>query len=165
MQTRVSLAATRSTCAITRLMRFAGVDDFVLADALAQVSILVFQPLELEDVVHGEQQLVGGERLLQEIERAQPGGANRHFDIRLPADHHHGQRDAEGAQVFEQREAVLARHDDVAEHHVEGLRLGQFQRARGVVADRRLVAGQAEGARQRGQRIGVIVDDQEVCHK
>ena len=78
------------------LHALAGVDDFVLADALAEISILVFQAPELEDVVDGEQQFVGGERLLQEIERAQPRGAHRHFDIGLPADHHHGKRDAEG---------------------------------------------------------------------
>ena len=117
----------------------------------------------LSTLSDGEQQLVGGERLLQEIDRAQPRGAHRHFDVGLPADHHHRQRDAEGAQVFEQREAVLARHHDVDEHHVEGLRLDQFERARGVVADRGFVPGQAEGARQRGQRVGVVVDDQEVC--
>ena len=87
----------------------------MFADALAQVAILVFQALELEDVVHGEQQLVGGERLFQEIERAEAGGADRHLDIGLPGDHHDGKRDAEGAQVFEQGQAVLARHDDVAE--------------------------------------------------
>ena len=143
----------------------AGVHDFVFADALAQVAILVFQALELEDVVHGEQQLVGGERLLQEIERAEAGGADRHFDIGLPADHHDGKRDAEGTQVFEQGEAVLARHDDVAEHHVEGLRFGQFEGARGVIADGGFVPGEAEGARQRGQRVGVVVNDQEVCHR
>jgi hypothetical protein len=142
------------------LHALAGVHDLVLADALAQVAILVFQALQLEDVVHGEQQLVGGERLLQEIERAQAGGAHRHFDIGLPADHHHGQRDAERAQVFEQREAVLARHDDVAQHHVEGLRFGEVERARGVVADGGFVPGQAEGARQRGQRVGVVVNNQ-----
>ena len=143
----------------------ARIDDFVLADALPQVAILVLQALQLEDVVHGEQQLVGGERLLQEIERAQAGGAHRHFDVGLPADHHDGKRDAERAQVFEQREAVLAGHDDVAQHHVEGLRFGQFERARGVIADRGFVPGQAEGARQRGQRVGVVVNDQEVCHR
>ena len=141
------------------LHALARVHDFVLADALAQVAILVFQALQLEDVVHGEQEFVGGERLFQEIERAQAGGADRHLDIGLPADHHHRQRDAERAQVFEQRQTVLARHDDVAQHHVEGLRFGEFERARGVIADGGFVPGEAEGARQRGQRVGVVVND------
>ena len=50
-------------------------------------------------------------------------------------------------------------------HHVEGLRFDQFEGARGVIADGGFVPGQAEGARQRGQRVGVVVNDQEVCHR
>ena len=69
------------------------------------------------------------------------------------------------AQVFEQREAVFAGHHDVGQHHVEGLRFDQFERARGVVADGGLVPGQAEGAGEGRQRVGIVVDDQEVCHR
>ena len=45
----------------------------------------------------------------------------------------------------------------------KGCDFDQLERARGVVADGGLVAGQAEGARQRGQRVGVVVDNQQVC--
>ena len=47
MQTRVSLAATRSTCAITRRMASPVQHDLVLADALAQLAVLLFQALQL----------------------------------------------------------------------------------------------------------------------
>ena len=94
--------------------RLARVHDLVLADALPQLPILLLQPLQLEDVVHRQQQLVGGERLLQEIDGAEPRRPHRHLDIRLPGDHHHRQRDARVAEVFEQRQAVLARHHHVA---------------------------------------------------
>ena len=141
----------------------ARMNNLVLAHALAQFAVLVFQALQLEDVLDGEQQLVGGERLLQEIDRAQPRGAHRHLDIGLSRNHDDGQRDPLAAQVFEQGEAVFARHHHVGEHHVERLGLDQFQRARGVIADGGLVPRQAEGARQRGQRVGVVVNYQQVC--
>ena len=38
----------------------ARMDDFVLADALAQLAVLVLEALQLEDVVDGEQELIGG---------------------------------------------------------------------------------------------------------
>ena len=44
----------------------------------------------------------------------------------------------------------------------KGCAADQLERARGVVAHRGLVAGQPEGARQRGQRVGFVVDDQQV---
>ncbi len=130
------------------LHAFARVDDFVFPHSLPQIPVLVLQPLQLEHVVHGQQQLVRGQRLLQKIDRAQAGRAHRHLDVRLPADHHHWQRDAQPAHFLEQREPVLARHHHVAQHHVEALPLHQLQGARGVVAHRGFVPGQPEGARQ-----------------
>ena len=59
-----------------------------------------------------------------------------------------GVGDALRLQFFEQREAVFARHDDVRKDQVERLRGGQFQCLRRVVADRRLMAFQAKGARK-----------------
>ena len=46
----------------------------------------------------------------------------------------------------------------------KGCDLDQFERAGGVVADGGFVPGQAEGAGQRSQRIGVVIDDQQVGH-
>jgi hypothetical protein len=136
----------------------ARVYDLVLADALAQFAIFFLQPFELEDVIDSEQEFVGGKRLLQEIRRAEARGTNGHFDIGLPGDHHHREHDAQIAQFFQQRDAVLAGHHHVGEHHVERLRLDEFQRAVGVIADRGLVPCQAEGPRQGGQRAGIVID-------
>ena len=138
----------------------AGVHDLVLAHALPQIAVLVFQALQLEDVVQREQQLVGGERFLQNIHRAHLGGAYGHVDRGLPADHHYWNRDAQIAHVFEQRQPVFAGHHHVGEHHVEGLRAHQLERAAGVVADGRLVSRQAKGASQRGQRVLIVVNDE-----
>jgi hypothetical protein len=140
----------------------ARVDDGVLAHALPQLAVLVLQPLQLEDVVHGEEKFVRGKRFFEEIDGAQPRGAHRHLDAGLSGNHHHRQRDPQVAQVFEQRQAVLAGHHHVRQQHVERLRLQQLQCARGVIAHGGLVARQAEGPRQGRQGAGVVVDDQKV---
>ncbi len=51
---------------------FAGKDQRVLAHAGAQILILGFQAGELERVLDRDQQLLGGERLLEKVQRAQP---------------------------------------------------------------------------------------------
>jgi hypothetical protein len=79
---------------------FAGVDDLVLADALAELAVLIFEALEFEGVVDGEEKLVGGERLFEEVDGAQARGAYRHLDIRLAGDHHHRNRDPRVADVL-----------------------------------------------------------------
>jgi hypothetical protein len=139
----------------------AGPHDVLLADALAQLAILQLQALELERVFHGEQQLVGGERLLQEIDRPKPRGAHRHLDVRLAGHHHHRRAQAKRVVVLEEREPVFTGHHHVGEDEVEALRLDELERADGAVTHYRFVAGETEGARQRGQRVGVVVDDQQ----
>ena len=65
-------------------------------------------------------------------------------------------------QIFQQRQPVFAGHDDIREDQVERLRARQFQGLGGVVADRRLVAGEPKCARERSQRVGFVVDDQQM---
>jgi len=84
---------------------------------------------------------------------------HRHFDVGLAGDHHHRRGDARGLQIGEQRQAVSAGHDDVGKDQVKALRFYQVERAGGVVADGSLMPGQAKGSRERGQRIGVVIDD------
>jgi hypothetical protein len=135
----------------------------VLADAGAQVLIFRFQAGELEGVFHGDQQLLSGERLLKKVQCAEPCGADSHLDVGLAAHHHDRRRDAGGLQVFKQGEAVAAGHHYVAEDQVEGLSAGQFKGARRVVADDGFVPGEPEGAGERRQRVGFVVDDKDVC--
>src|ERR1035438_800930 len=78
--------------------------------------------------------------------------------------HHHNRRSYTGGlQVFKQSEAIATRHDDIAQNYVEGLSESQFQRAACVVTHHGFVARAAECARQRSQRIGLVVHDQYVC--
>jgi hypothetical protein len=121
-----------------------------------------FRGGELERVFDGDKELFSGERLLKKVQRAEARGADGHLDVRLAAHHHHGSGDAGVLQVFKQGQTVAAGHDHVAENQVEGLRAGQFQRAYGVVADHSFMAREAEGAGERCQRVGLVVDDEDV---
>ena len=137
-------------------------DQGVLTHAHAQVAILALKPRELECVLNGHKQLLGGERLLEKIKRTKARCADGHFDVRLSAHHHHRCGDAGGLQVFKKEQAVAARHYYVRQDQIEGLGACQLQRTRGIIADHSLVAGEAEGASQRGQRIGFVIDDEDV---
>ncbi len=60
------------------------------------------------------------------------------------------------------RDAVPAGHHHVGENQVEALGLRDLQCARGVVANGRLVAGQAKSAGERRERVRIVVDDQDM---
>ena len=66
--------------------------------------------------------------------------------MRLATHHHYRGGHAGILQVFEQRQAIAARHHHVTENQVERLQAGQLQGPRGIVADHRFVAGQAKSA-------------------
>ena len=56
----------------------------------------------------------------------------------------------------------LPGHHHVGKNQVETLRLRELKSARSVVADGGLVARQSKRSRQRGQRVRIVVDDQDV---
>jgi len=147
----------------TAVRRPARVTDAVVAADRVQLDD-VFQARQLDSVLHGHQQFVGGERLFEKIDSAQPSGPHRHLDIGLPGNHHHWRLDARGLQLTQQRKAVLARHDHVRENHVEALRLVQVERAIRVVAHHRFMPGQPERARERCQRICIVIHQQQFAH-
>ena len=66
-------------------------------------------------------------------------------------------------QFFEEFDAGFSGHDDVGKDEVEmlGLRTSSSGAGR-IVADGGFVTSEAERARERGQRVGVVVDEQEV---
>ena len=65
-------------------------------------------------------------------------------------------------QLFEELEAALAGHDHVGKDEIEALVLNEFGGAEGVVADGGLVAGEAKGAGERGEGVGVVVDQEKM---
>jgi hypothetical protein len=88
-------------------------DDLVTADTAPQRRVLGFEAHEAKRVFDGEQQLVGRDRLLEKIDRAEPRGANRHVHRRLTRNHDDRQVHAALAQLREHRQTVLPRHHDV----------------------------------------------------
>ena len=134
------------------------------ADAAAQLPVLLLEPREPQRVLDRQQQLVGRDRLLEEIGRAEPRRADRHVHRRLPRDHDDRRRHAELAQLGEHGQAVLPRHHDVGEDDVEALLLQERYRARRLIADDRFVAGEAERARERRERRLIVVHDQHARH-
>ena len=141
----------------------AGKDQCVFAHAGAQVLIFGFETGKFEGILHGDEELLSGERLLKKVEGAETGGAHRHFNVRLAAHHDNGSGYARGLEIFKQREAVAAGHDDVTEDEVEGLGLRELKGARRVVAHHGFMACKPEGARERSKRVGFVVDDENLC--
>ena len=134
----------------------------MFADAGAQIAIFCFEPRQLERILDSDQKLFSGKRLLEKIESAQAGSPYGHFDVCLPAHHHYGSCNTGGFQILEEQEAIAARHHHIAQDEVKGLRTGQLECARGIVADHGFVACEPEGACQRSQCIGFVVDDKDV---
>ena len=62
-------------------------------------------------------------------------------------------------EFCEEFEAAFAGHDHVGEDEIEALVLDKFGGAEGVVADGGLVSGEAKGAGEGGEGVGVV--DQE----
>ena len=79
--------------------------------------------------------------------------------MRLAGHHHDGCSHAGRPQLFEKRQAIFGGHYYVRKDEIEILSLGQFERPVCIVADSRFVAGETEGARQCGQRVGLVVDN------
>ena len=61
-------------------------NQLVLPEPVTQFAVFVFEARKTQRVFHRDEQLVGRERLLQEIQCTQLRGFDRHLDVRLPRD-------------------------------------------------------------------------------
>ena len=125
--TRDSLAATRSTCAISRSISGPGPDHFVLAEAAAQIAIFVLEMAQPQDIFDGDEKFFRRERLFQKIHGAEPRGPHRRFHAGLPRNHHHRRRHSGRLQILEQRNSILAGHHHVRKNHVEMFRANRVR--------------------------------------
>ena len=139
--------------------------NLVLAQALLELPVFAFQPLQLQRILHREQKFFGGDRFLQKIQRARPRSPHRRFNVRLPRHHHDWRGYSLRLQFLEQRQSSFAEHHHIRKDQVEVLRLGQFQGLARVIAHRGLVPRQPERPRQRCQRVGFIVHNQQMCFR
>jgi len=134
----------------------------VLAETVAEFAVFVLEAGELESVVDGEQQLIGGEGLFEEIESAEARGLHGHFDVGLARDQDDGSLQAGFFQFFKEFEAAFAWHDHVGEDEVEALVLDEFGGAKSIIANGGLVSGKAKGAGEGCEGVGVVVDQEEM---
>jgi len=124
----------------------AGADEFVLAESMAEFAIFVFEASEAESVFDSDKELVGSERLFEEIESAEPRGFNSHFDIGLAGDEDDGSLDASFFQFFEEFQAAFAGHDHVGKNEIEMLGANEVGGAEGAIANGGFVASETKGA-------------------
>jgi hypothetical protein len=136
--------------------------ELVLAETVAEFTVLVLEAREFESVFYSKEQLIGGERLFEEIESAETRGFDSHFDVGLAGDQNNGSLQARFFEFFEEFHAGFAGHDDVGEDEVEALGLQEFGGTLRVIADGGFMSGQAESASERGKGVGVVVDEEEM---
>ena len=120
----------------------------------------------LEGVTEREEQLLRGERLLEEIERAELRGPHGGLDRAVPAHHDDRHRGPAALQLLEHRHAVVPRHRDVEQHRVR-------KRSAAHLGERRITVGRLGGAvalvgedpRERAPDARLVVDDQHAIHR
>src|SRR5438067_11645161 len=61
----------------------AAADQCMFAETLTKLTVFIFEACQPQSIFDGDQQLIGGKRLFQESERAEPRGLPRHFDMGL----------------------------------------------------------------------------------
>ena len=124
----------------------AGADEFVLAEAMAEFAVFVLKARKAECVFDGDEKFVGGERLFEKIESAEPCGFDSHFDIGLTGDENDGSLHAGFFQFFEELQAGFAGHDHVGKDEIEMLRVNEVGGAKGAIANGGFMASEAKGA-------------------
>ena len=157
-----SAGAARSTRA-RRAAHLAALADEgqLVVPVLLQLAVLALQAVQPQRVAQGEEQALEADRLLDEVERAQARGLHRRVQGGLAAHQDDGHVGRALADAGQELEAVHLRHHHVGEDRVHRLFLQALEAARGRARGDRGVALQREGARERGQRARVVVDDQD----
>jgi hypothetical protein len=147
--------------------RLGAAEDLVGPQRLgAQALVLRGQPALVHRVLQREEQLLRRERLLDEVEGAEPRRAHRGLDRAVAAHHHHRQLGVVGAQLLEHRDPVAAGHGDVQQHDVEAAAVlaHRLERRLAVGGGDDLPALVGEQAGQRAADALLVVDDQDATH-
>ena len=136
MRTVAGVGAAFAMSASSRRIALAVPDDAREAEARLQLLVLAHEARRVEDAPERVQDVLGRERLLEEVVGPGVHGLHRRLHVAVARDDDHGRRDPARAELRERLEAVLAGHLDVEEHGVVVRRLGDRARPRG---DRRHV--------------------------
>ena len=107
-----------------------------LLEARAQRRVLALEPRVLEGAADRDQDLLEGQRLLDEVVGAQPRRPHGRLDRAVARDHHHDRLGARPLDLGEGLEAVHPIHPDVEKGHVGEL-VGEEAQGVRAAADRR----------------------------
>jgi hypothetical protein len=94
---------------------------------LAQRDVLVNQTMPVERVAYGDEDALGGERLLDEIEGTELRRLDRRAHCRVSRNHHDGQRLVGALQPLQHFEAVHTWHLDIEEDEIRQIAIGDDQ--------------------------------------
>ena len=120
--------------------------QLMFAEPIAQLAIFVLQATESQRVFNGQKELVAGERLFQEIQRAELGRLDRHFDVGLARNKDDGSLHSGVFEIFQELESTFPGHHHVRENQIKFFGAEKIQSAHGIVTDAGLVAGKPKCA-------------------
>ena len=128
----------------------------------AQAAVFQHQTAYLQGAAHAVEQGIAGEGLLEEVVGAGTHGLDRQGDVAVPGDQDHRQLRVLGMQLFQQLQAVDARHADIAHHHPRPVAREAGVQLPGIAQAGGAEAGEVEGLAQRLAQVRVIVDQQDL---
>ena len=129
---------------------------------LAQRAALCLGADEAEGVFDDQEEPVGRERLLEEVDRAEARGADRGVDRRVPAHHDDRRVVAAAAEPLEQADAVAVGERDVEQHDVVAALAQPLLGDLDAAGDVDGVALERQRLLERGEDRGLVVDDEQV---
>ena len=145
-----------------RLHRHRGADhDRLLPDQVLQAPVFRFQALLLERVTQHQQDLVPGQRFLDEVVGSQLGGLDRRLDGAVAGDHDDVLAGAPGSNPLEGVDPVHAGQPDVEEDGVVGGPVHEAQPFLGAGRRFHQVALVSQDSGQRTKDAPVVVYDQQ----
>jgi hypothetical protein len=131
----------------------------------SQASVLAFEPRLLECVLHGEEQLVDRERLLDEVEGAELRRPYGGLDGAVTRHHHDRQMRMRAAKDLQHLDAVASGHRDVEQHQIGAFTVGELmQRPLAVLGGHHLEALVGENTSEGTADAFLVVDDQDPAH-
>ena len=111
-------------------------------------------------MLDGEQGLVDGERLLDEVEGAQFGGAHGGLDVAVAGNHDDGGGIFAGANLLERLESVHAGQPDVEQNQIAGFLAQKIQASLAALHGFDAITFVPQHVGQRLADAGFVVDNQ-----
>ena len=131
---------------------------------LLEFQVLAAQPLGLDGIFQHDQRALDGERLLQEVEGAEFGGAYRGLDVAVARDHDYLGMIFALHQLLQGLQPVDAGEPDIQQDDVRRFMAQQFDALLTAAGEQGLVAFIRQHAFQRAADLRLVIDDQNGLH-